>query len=121
MFAACQVKEKCIEQQMDLCSVFIDLIKAFGVSESNLPEVQCSFCWGWSTIDMFAVSQVKEKCIEQQMDLCSVFIDLNKAFDAVNREALWSILTKVGCPHKFTTLVGLFHNNMTGQGLSDGD
>ena len=45
------------------------------VSESNLPEAQCGFRPGCSTIDMFAVCQVKEKCIEQQTDLYSVFID----------------------------------------------
>ena len=62
-------------------------------SESTLPEARCGFSPGLSTIDMvFAVRQVKEKCIEQQMDLYSVLIDLMKAFDTVNREALWTIL-----------------------------
>ena len=46
------------------------------------------------------------------MDLHSVFVDLTKVFDTVNREALWTILVKLGCPFKF---------NMTGQGLCNGD
>lgn len=92
------------------------------ISESNLPEAQCGFRPGRGTTDMvFAVRQVQEKCIEQQMDLYAVFIDLTKAFDTVNREALWVILNKLGCPRKFTTLVRLFHDNMTGQVLSNGD
>ena len=92
------------------------------VSEHNLPEAQCGFRPGRSTVDMvFAVRQVQEKCIEQQIDLYAVFIDLTKAFDTVNREALWTILLKLGCPRKFTTLVQLFHDNMTGQVLSNGD
>ena len=92
------------------------------VSESNLTEAQCGFRPGHSTIDMmFAVRQVKEKCIEQQMDLYSVFIDLTKAFDTVNREALWTIRAELGCPCKFTALVGLFHHNVTGQVLYCGD
>ena len=38
-----------------------------------------------STTDMiFSVRQVQEKCIEQNMDLVAVFIDLTKAFDTVN-------------------------------------
>ncbi len=51
---------------------------------------------GRSTVDMvFAVRQIQEKCLEQQMDLYAVFIDLTKAFDTVNREALWTILRKL--------------------------
>ena len=70
---------------------------------------------------VFTVRQIQEKCIEQQMDLYTVFIDLTKAFDTVNREALWSVLLKLGCPQKFTQLVRLFHDNMTGQVLSNGE
>ena len=55
------------------------------------------------------------------MDLYAVFIDLTKAFDTVNREALWSVLLELGCPRKFTTLIRLFHDNMTGQVLSNGE
>ena len=40
------------------------------VSESSLPETNCGFRLGRSTIDIhFAVRKVKEKCIEQQMNL----------------------------------------------------
>ena len=92
------------------------------ISEDNLPEAQCGIRPGRSTIDMvFTVRQIQEKCSEQQMDLYAVFIDLRKAFDTVNREALWSVLLKLGCPRKFTTLIRLFHDNMTGQVLSNGE
>ncbi|XP_037792825.1 uncharacterized protein LOC119588194 [Penaeus monodon] len=43
-------------------------------------------------------------CIEQQLDLYAVFIDLTKAFDMVIRDALWTILRKLGYPFKFTTI-----------------
>ena len=87
-----------------------------------MPEVQCGCRPGRSTIDMmFAVRQAKEKCIEQQTDLYSMFIVLTKAFDTVNREAPWTILAKLGCPCKFTTLVRLFYSNMTGQVFCNGD
>ena len=69
------------------------------ISEENLPEAQCGFCSNHSTTDMiFSVRQVQEKCIAQNMELVAVFIDLTKAFDTVNREALWVILPKLGCP-----------------------
>ena len=92
------------------------------VAEKNLPESQCGFRLNRSTVDMvFTVRQVQEKCLEQNMNLYSVFIDLTKAFDTVNREALWTILRKLGCPAKFTTLIRLFHDDMTGEVLSDGE
>ena len=50
-----------------------------------------------------------------------MFIDLTKTFNTVNREALWTILAKLGCPCKFTALVRLFHDNMTGQVLCNSD
>ena len=75
-----------------------------------------------STIDMiFSVCQVQERCIEQNMDLFAVFIDLTKAFDTVNREALWVILSKLECPTKFVNLICQFQDVMTGQVLSDGE
>ncbi|XP_071504641.1 uncharacterized protein [Diadema antillarum] len=70
---------------------------------------------------VFVMRQVQEKRIEQNMSLYAVFIDLTKAFDSVNGEALWTILRKLGCPAKFTTLIRLFHENMTGQVLSNGE
>ncbi|TWW53305.1 RNA-directed DNA polymerase from mobile element jockey [Takifugu flavidus] len=92
------------------------------VSEEALPETQCGFRPGRSTIDMvFTIRQIQEKCIEQHKDLFAVFIDLTKAFDTVNREALWSVLSKLGCPRKFTNLIRLFHDGMQGLVLSNGD
>ena len=92
------------------------------ISEGNLPETQCGFRPNRSTVDMiFSVRQVQEKCREQNMDLYMVFVDLTKAFDTVNREALWVILSKFGCPHKFVNLIRQFHDNMTGQVLSGGE
>lgn len=88
------------------------------VSESNLPEIQCGFWPVHSTIDMvFAVHQVQEKCIKQQIDQYALFIDLTKALNADNKYSLWTILRKLGCPCKFTTLIHLLHEYMTGQVL----
>ena len=50
---------------------------------------------------IFTVRQVHEKYLEQNLDLYSVLIDLTKAFDTVNREALWDVLSRFGCPPKF--------------------
>ncbi|BHF85884.1 hypothetical protein SprV_1002905800 [Sparganum proliferum] len=36
--------------------------------------------------------------------LYSTFVDLTKAFDTVNREGLWKIMQKFGCPERFTQM-----------------
>ena len=50
-----------------------------------LPESQCGFRRGRSTIDMiFVARQLQEKCREQHQDLYLAFVDLTKAFYEVN-------------------------------------
>jgi len=66
-----------------------------------LPESQCGFRRGRSTIDMIFVARLlQEKCREQSHDLYLAFIDLTKAFDTVNRELLWQILRKKLAAHQ---------------------
>ena len=78
-----------------------------------VPESQCGFRSGRGTTDMiFSVRQLQEKCIEQQMPLYQVFVDLTKAFDTVNRDALWKILSKLGCPPNFVNMVSQLHRDM---------
>ena len=61
---------------------------------------------------IFTIRQLQEKCQKQCGDLFLVFIDLTKAFDTVNREALWLILGKLGCPEKLISILQLFHHDM---------
>ena len=63
---------------------------------------------------IFAGRQIQEKCREQKRDLLILFIDLTKAFDTVNRQALWRILSKCGCPEKFINIVKQLHDDMVG-------
>ena len=100
----------------------IILNRLIAVSEANLPEAQCGFRPGRSRVHMtFTVRQVQEKCLEQNLDLYSVIIDLTKAFDTVNREAMWDVLARYGCPPKFIQIIRLFHIDMTGQALSNSE
>ena len=85
------------------------------IVDSVLPESQCGFRANRGTIDMiFAGRQIQEKCREQKRDLLIMFIDLTKAFDTVNRQALWRILSKCGCPEKFINIVKQLHDDMVG-------
>ena len=70
---------------------------------------------------IFAARQLQEKCLEQNQDLYTTFVDLTKAFDTLNREGLWKIMKKFGCPAKFITIVRQFHDGMKAHVLDNGD
>ncbi len=71
------------------------------ITESKLPKSQCGFRKNRSTIDMiFTARQLQEKCREQHQDMFMAFVDLSKAFDTVQRELLWDVLLRFGCPNK---------------------
>ena len=83
---------------------------------SVIPESQSGFRAGRGTMDMiYSVRQLQEKCIEHRLDLFQAFIDLTKAFDTVNRSALWIILGKLGCPPAFVDMIKQLHDNMQAQ------
>ena len=86
-----------------------------------LPESQYRFLRGRSTIDMiFVARQLKEKCHEQHQDLSLAFVDLTKAVDAINRDLLWNILHKFGCPPTFIAILQQFHTGMCAQVVMTG-
>jgi len=78
-----------------------------------LPESQCGFRAGRGTMDMvFTARQLQEKCREHQCDLYAVLVDLTKAYDTVNRSALWKILRKIGCLSGFVDIISSFRDGM---------
>ena len=70
------------------------------IIDNILPESQCGFQSGHSTVDMiFSLRLLQEKYVEQQQSLCITFADLSKAFDTVGRDALWKLLPKFAYQH----------------------
>ena len=83
------------------------------VCPSIIPESQSGFRAGRGTVDMiFSARQLVEKCREQCLPLCQVFVDLTKAFDTVNRDALWKVLLKFGCTPAFVDKLRQLHRSM---------
>nr|VZI32247.1 unnamed protein product [Spirometra erinaceieuropaei] len=81
------------------------------LEQGLLSESQCGFRRHRGTTDMiFATRQLQEKCQEMRTHLYSTFVDLTKAFDTVNREGLWKIMQKFGCPERFTQIVRQLHD-----------
>ncbi|VDM00393.1 unnamed protein product [Schistocephalus solidus] len=76
------------------------------LEQGLLPESQCGFRQHRGTTDMiFAARQLQEKCQEMQTHLYTTFVDLTKAFDTVNRDGMWKVMQKFGCPERFTQMV----------------
>ena len=92
------------------------------IAEKVLPESQCGFCANHGTTDMiFVLRQIQEKCREQNMALYAAFIDLTKAFNTVSRDVLWKILTKLGCPMCFLSIMQQLHICQKGQVKHSGE
>ena len=80
------------------------------IAEKILPDSQCGFRADRSTSDMiFVCRQLLEKGREQCQPLSFAFIDLKKAFDTVNRELLFSVLERFGCPPISLILLKALH------------
>ncbi|XP_062532870.1 uncharacterized protein LOC134201645 [Bombyx mori] len=83
------------------------------LSEKILPETQFDFRSDRGTCEaIFSVRQLQEKSREQGRQLYLCFVDLEKAFDSVPREALWLVLRKLGCTENFVALLRLLHDDM---------
>ena len=84
------------------------------VAEKILPESQCGFRKGRGCVDMiFAARQLVEKCREHDDSLFIFFVDLQKAYDSVPRQALWCALEKYGVPPTISSVIRSFLEGMT--------
>ncbi|BHF78810.1 hypothetical protein SprV_0602192500 [Sparganum proliferum] len=91
------------------------------LEQGLLPESQCGFRRHRGTTDMiFAARQLQEKCQEMRTHLYSTFVDLTKAFDTMNREGLWKIMRKFGCPERFIEMVRQLQDGMMARVTDNG-
>nr|VZI07622.1 unnamed protein product [Spirometra erinaceieuropaei] len=91
------------------------------LEQDLLPESQCGFRrHRGTTYTIFAARQLQEECQEMRTHLYSTFVDLTKAFDTVNREGLWKIMQKFGCPERFTQMVRQLHDGMMARVTDNG-
>ncbi|VDL93168.1 unnamed protein product [Schistocephalus solidus] len=96
------------------------LIRLNGHLEQGLlPESQFGFRRHCGTTDRtFAVTSFK--CQEMETHLYTTFVDLIKAFDTVNRDGMWKVMQKFGCPERFTHMVRQLHNGMMARVTDNG-
>ena len=78
--------------------------------EELVMESQCGFRKGRSTTDqLFTLQQVFQDSWEYDVPVHACFIDLRKAYDTVNRPALWGVLQHVGISGKLQRLIRDLH------------
>ena len=78
-----------------------DYCEAHGI----LPDEQCGFRPERSTVDMlFVVRRLHELARRRRIPLYMCFVDLQKAYDSVDRERLWNVLARAGVPEEMITL-----------------
>ena len=81
-------------------------------AEGILPEEQCGFRPARSPVDMFVVCRLQELGRARRIPLYMCFIDLQKAYDSVDRELLWVVLARFGVPEKMLTVICQFHEGI---------
>ena len=81
--------------------------------EQLLPEPQCGFRPGRSTIDMmFVIRRLQDLGRKEHVPLYMCFVDLQKAYDSVDRVSLWAILDRFGIPTTIILVIRQFQDEM---------
>jgi hypothetical protein len=90
--------------------------------DKKLLEEQAGFRSGRSTLDqVFILRTVMERSREFNQPLHICFIDLQKAYDSVNRETLWSICHAYGLSNKMIKMIKLLYEDTRAEVRIDGD
>ena len=93
------------------------------IADSIVPESQCRFiAQAGAPATWFLLSvRYRRNTVKRIRSSTWCFVDLTKDFDTVNRNGLWKILQKSGCPDKLTALISCFHDGMQARVQENGD
>ena len=100
------------------CKIYANIItqRLKPISEAILLEEQNGFRRGRSCIDnVFTLKQTIEKRREFNLETHMAFLDLEKAFDRVNRNQLWQILNRRGIPYHLIEVIKSLYKNTSVQ------
>ena len=61
---------------------------------------------------MFVLRRLQEIGRKAEVPLFMGFIDLQKAYDTVDRTLLWQVLTRIGVPPQMIAVIQQFHDEM---------
>ena len=95
-------------------------LSAYCKARNLLPEEKCGSRPHRSTTDiMFVVRRLQELGSKARIYLFLCFIDLQKAYDSVDRTLLWQVLARVGTPPHMIEVIRQFHDGMRARVRSD--
>ena len=78
-------------------SIITKRIQDWAESNNIIDEEQAGFRKGYSTIDnMFILQSIVQRYLNRKRKLYVAFVDFRKAFDTVDRSALWKVLEMYG-------------------------
>ena len=96
-----------------LLKIVANRLSDFCEAQQILPEEQCGFRPARFTIDMmFVVRRLQELGRQRKIPLYMCFVDLQKAYDSVDRELLWKVLARAGVPSVMIDVIHQFHDGM---------
>ena len=96
-----------------LLEVVARRLGAYCEAKGLLPEEQCGFRPNRSTTDMmFVLRRLQEIGWKAGVSLFMCSIDLQKAYDTVDRTLLWQVLTRIGVPTQVIAVIQQFHEGM---------
>ena len=80
------------------------------IVKPQLQDAQCGFRPGRSTMDqIFALQQVFEKLWEYAKEVCTCFVDLEKAYDRVPKDKLWAVLLEYDVRAQLLAVIKLLY------------
>ena len=102
-----------------LSRIILDRIKS--TLDSLLRDEQAGFRRERSCTDQIATLRIIiEQSLEWNSGLFLAFIDFEKAFDSVDREAMWQILQHYGVPGKIINIIQCLYSDFACQVIHDG-
>ena len=96
-----------------LLKVVVRKLSAYCEAKGLLPEEQYGFRPDRSITDMmFVICRLQEVGRKAGVSLHMYFVDLQKAYDTVDRTLLWQVLARIGVPPQMIAVVRQFHDGM---------
>ena len=93
--------------------IVVTRLSAYCEARNMLPEEQCGFHPHRSTTDtMSAVRRLQELGRKARVPLFLCFIDLQKAYDSVDRTLLWQVLARFGVPPQMIEVIRQFDDGV---------
>lgn len=81
-------------------------------ADEQLLDAQCGFRPTRGCADaIFSLKRVHEEALRRQCNMCTLYIDLSKAYDCINRSLAWEIFEHRGMPPKLIALLKDLHSD----------